>query len=47
MLVFVVITSYSILSVMKNPYKDSNNNDLDTSSTNVCAITVFVGAFMN
>ena len=47
MLVFVVITSYSILAVMKSPYKEESNNVLDTASTNVCSLTVFLGVFMN
>ena len=29
MLVFMVITSYSIFSVVKHPYKEPTNNDLD------------------
>ena len=47
MLVFIVITTYSILAVLKSPYKENSNNELDTASTNVCSITVFLGAFMN
>ncbi|EAR87182.2 transmembrane protein, putative (macronuclear) [Tetrahymena thermophila SB210] len=45
-LVFIVITAYGILSMMIHPYQESDINEIDVNSTNVCALTVLLGLFM-
>ncbi|EWS71413.1 transmembrane protein, putative (macronuclear) [Tetrahymena thermophila SB210] len=45
-LVFIVISAYGILSLIIHPYQESEVNEIDVNSTNVCAITVLLGLFM-
>ncbi|EWS75587.1 transmembrane protein, putative (macronuclear) [Tetrahymena thermophila SB210] len=45
-LVFIVITAYGILSLIIHPYQESDINEIDVNSTNVCALTVLLGIFI-
>ncbi|EAS05865.2 transmembrane protein, putative (macronuclear) [Tetrahymena thermophila SB210] len=45
-LVFIVISAYGILSLIIHPYQESDVNEIDVNSTNVCAVTVLLGLFM-
>ncbi|EWS75586.1 transmembrane protein, putative (macronuclear) [Tetrahymena thermophila SB210] len=45
-LVYIIIVIYGIISMRIHPYKESQINEIDVNSTNVCAITVLIGIFL-
>ncbi|EAR87180.2 transmembrane protein, putative (macronuclear) [Tetrahymena thermophila SB210] len=45
-LVFIIIAAYGILTLIIHPYQETEINEIDFNSTNVCALTVLFGLFM-
>ncbi|EGR28941.1 hypothetical protein IMG5_166610, partial [Ichthyophthirius multifiliis] len=45
-LCFMVVITYTILSSIYEPYADKDNNRLDQSSNQACAISIILGVFL-